>query len=328
MTHRLAASETPLTYTDEFFAMSSDCAVHRASAHAGGLATFVFELRDGASLKVESRERPGYILYLVTQGVSQFANGCTPPLIIEKKLQLCAVENTVLISSKSSSTGILLLIPGKLMKTALSSLRKLNPAITSAVSLINLNSATSLASRLLTNCLESMANDMMKDSRRDTILRSHDLVWLLLLEAIRETTAVSETSNDPSDPWYVTSVEKNLEARLGAPIPVRDLARIIGISPRTLHHGFRKHRGCSPLKYIREQRLKQIRKELSDPDSDTTITEAAMKWGFTHLGRFSAYYMAQFGEKPSDTLHRARKQNLTGALEETPFRFHVHGSGR
>lgn len=89
-------------------------------------------------------------------------------------------------------------------------------------------------------------------------------------------------------------------------VSLKDLAGIAGISPRTLHEGFRKYRGYSPMRYLRQRRIQAVRDELTNPREMTTVTNAALKWGFNHLGRFSAYYARQFGESPSDTLRAAR----------------------
>ena len=37
-----------------------------------------------------------------------------------------------------------------------------------------------------------------------------------------------------------------------------------------------------------------------------TISDLAMSWGFTHMGRFSVEYRRHFGETPSETLKRKR----------------------
>jgi transcriptional regulator GlxA family with amidase domain len=60
------------------------------------------------------------------------------------------------------------------------------------------------------------------------------------------------------------------------------------------------------MKFLREQRLLRVHRELSEPCDSTTVTDVALKWGFCHLGRFSWYYSDQFGEKPSDTLAKAK----------------------
>jgi transcriptional regulator GlxA family with amidase domain len=36
------------------------------------------------------------------------------------------------------------------------------------------------------------------------------------------------------------------------------------------------------------------------------VTEAALAFGFAHFGRFAQAYAARFGEKPSQTVKRAR----------------------
>jgi transcriptional regulator GlxA family with amidase domain len=107
-------------------------------------------------------------------------------------------------------------------------------------------------------------------------------------------------------PFYVIAAERQLQNPTVRPVSVSELARSTGVSPRTLHDGFRKHRGASPMRFLRDQKLESVRSELLSPSSQTSVTDCALKWGFNHLGRFSAYYLKRFGEKPSDTLRRAR----------------------
>jgi transcriptional regulator GlxA family with amidase domain len=89
-------------------------------------------------------------------------------------------------------------------------------------------------------------------------------------------------------------------------INLGDLAKVAGVSPRTLHEGFRRYRGYSPMQYLRRQRMSAAREELTSPGATTTVTDVALKWGFNHLGRFSGFYARQFGEAPSETLRAAR----------------------
>jgi transcriptional regulator GlxA family with amidase domain len=49
-----------------------------------------------------------------------------------------------------------------------------------------------------------------------------------------------------------------------------------------------------------------VRDELLRSDSQSTVTTVALRYGFAHLGRFSAYYQSSFGEAPSMTLRRGR----------------------
>jgi transcriptional regulator GlxA family with amidase domain len=90
------------------------------------------------------------------------------------------------------------------------------------------------------------------------------------------------------------------------PLSVTRLAMRSGLSKRTLHRVVRREFGLSPMALSRRIRLREVRAELEAPRQDTTVTGAAFCWGFTHLGRFAGEYARAFGERPSDTLRRAR----------------------
>jgi AraC-like DNA-binding protein len=91
--------------------------------------------------------------------------------------------------------------------------------------------------------------------------------------------------------------------RLGEPITVADIAREVGVSVRALERGFLRHLGATPTQYIRRERLRRVRADLiaGDP-SVTSVARIATRWGFAHLGRFSAEYRAHYGVPPSETL--------------------------
>jgi transcriptional regulator GlxA family with amidase domain len=93
--------------------------------------------------------------------------------------------------------------------------------------------------------------------------------------------------------------------RLDEPLSIPRLARGSGLSTRTLHRVIRREYGVPPMALLRRARLARVRLDLQAPRPGTTVTTAAMRWGFSHLGRFSADYARQFGEAPSDTLRRA-----------------------
>ena len=78
------------------------------------------------------------------------------------------------------------------------------------------------------------------------------------------------------------------------------LARIAGVSIRTLQQGFRDHVGMPPLTYLRRVRLARVHDHLQGDDGGT-VSEVAHRWGFTHLGRFAADYAAVYGVAPSVT---------------------------
>jgi AraC-like DNA-binding protein len=128
----------------------------------------------------------------------------------------------------------------------------------------------------------------------------------LILEGLRHN--YSKFVNGPERniaPWQVRAVEEFIFANADQPISLGSLAVIGGVSARSLQYTFRRHRGCSPKEFLRRIRFERVRDELLHPIHDTTVTSAAMRWGFLHLGRFAAEYRARFNESPSATLRRA-----------------------
>ncbi len=87
------------------------------------------------------------------------------------------------------------------------------------------------------------------------------------------------------------------------PIRTEDVAEAVGMSQRSLQAAFRREHDITAIDYLRRVRLDRVQEELrrSDPGR-ATVAEIAQRWGFAHLGRFSASYTNRFGEYPSTTL--------------------------
>ena len=99
-----------------------------------------------------------------------------------------------------------------------------------------------------------------------------------------------------------------MRARYAEPFRVDELARAAGANLRNLQAAFRATLGASPWQYLIMCRLEAVRRALMDPEGVSTVTEAAIDAGFTHLGEFGRLYRERFGERPIDTRGRARRQ--------------------
>jgi transcriptional regulator GlxA family with amidase domain len=106
-----------------------------------------------------------------------------------------------------------------------------------------------------------------------------------------------------------------LTLQLCEPWSVTRLSGALGLSSRTLHRVVRREFGVSPMSLLRRTRLAQARAELEAGRRSTTVTRVALDCGFTHLGRFSQEYVRRFGERPSETLQRARGRRPIPARE-------------
>jgi AraC-like DNA-binding protein len=111
----------------------------------------------------------------------------------------------------------------------------------------------------------------------------------------------------PSPPSAIRRVIELIETRPQDVLGAADLARTVHLSIRAIDEGFKKHVGIPPMAYLRAVRLGRVRAELleADPNS-TTVSAVAHKWGFTHLGRFTAAYREKYGVLPSQTLREQR----------------------
>ena len=110
-----------------------------------------------------------------------------------------------------------------------------------------------------------------------------------------------------AEPAYVRRAEEFLAANAHKHLGVADIARAAGIGVRALTLAFQKHRGSSPMDFLRQRRFELARERLLSPTA-TTVTEVALSCGFEHIGRFSVGYRARFGEGASETLRRARRR--------------------
>jgi transcriptional regulator GlxA family with amidase domain len=68
----------------------------------------------------------------------------------------------------------------------------------------------------------------------------------------------------------------------------------------------------SPMQYLRNSRFGKVRAALLRADPEESVTEIAMNWGFTHMGRFAVEYRQRFGESPSESLRRVRAPKRVG----------------
>ncbi|MFB9908440.1 AraC family transcriptional regulator [Allokutzneria oryzae] len=109
-----------------------------------------------------------------------------------------------------------------------------------------------------------------------------------------------------SMPRTVRRAVELIEGHAAEPLTVEDLAEAVGVGVRALQGGFRRHLDTTPMAYLREVRLSRVHDELraADPNTVTTVTEVAARWGFWHPGRFAAAYRQRYGETPSSTLQR------------------------
>jgi AraC-like DNA-binding protein len=105
----------------------------------------------------------------------------------------------------------------------------------------------------------------------------------------------------------VTVVKQFVDLHWDQPLSVNDLAQAAGVNTRTLFKRFKATCGFTPLEYVKLVRLNHARAVLQRANKSTTVLGIALKCCFQNQGHFARDYRLAFGERPSDTLQRARR---------------------
>jgi PAS domain S-box-containing protein len=105
----------------------------------------------------------------------------------------------------------------------------------------------------------------------------------------------------------VRAVKQHVDLHWDQPLSVTDLAQVANVNARTLFKHFKQGCGSTPQEYIKRVRLNHARALLQMADKSTTVLGIALKCCFQNQGHFARDYRLAFGERPSDTLARARR---------------------
>jgi transcriptional regulator GlxA family with amidase domain len=100
---------------------------------------------------------------------------------------------------------------------------------------------------------------------------------------------------------------------------VREIAAACGVPPRTLQRQFRRYMGQMLMAFVRDLRFNNARVEILRSCGAETVTEIAVRCGFTHLGRFAVSYRTRYGESPSATLRRHQNTSTGGDTRPAPL---------
>lgn len=117
-------------------------------------------------------------------------------------------------------------------------------------------------------------------------------------------------------------IDRNIKRNLS----VKNLINVCHMSERSLYYLFRKYESTTPLAYVQQRKIIHLHRELSAQPSSCSITEVAMGYGFSNLGRFSQLYRQQIGELPSETRSRALVRTFACMSDRAsaPYRMHKY----
>jgi AraC-like DNA-binding protein len=152
--------------------------------------------------------------------------------------------------------------------------------------------------RLLTSIADQPVDDEMMANPHVAQGLAASLTDGFLLAAIPD----EAEERYPARPRIVTRVIDAIHAEPDRPWTASEMAEVAGVSVRRLQEGFRIYLGKTPRECLTEIRLAGVRAELAS-GSAISVSDVALKWGFTHFSRFAAAFRHRYGVSPSSLLH-------------------------
>jgi AraC-like DNA-binding protein len=91
-------------------------------------------------------------------------------------------------------------------------------------------------------------------------------------------------------------------------ITLTELEEQSNYSRRHLQNLFRERFGCTPMQFVRRQRLTAAMEKLQAAEERTTVSRVARDCGYRSISNFSSDFQRFFGEQPSQVLRRSTRQ--------------------
>jgi AraC-like DNA-binding protein len=155
--------------------------------------------------------------------------------------------------------------------------------------------------RSLLSLLQCVASQhQIHEGNLQPVMQQH---WeSLLLETLAEQLTDLAPTHIDILPLHLRRAVDWLKAHIEKPLSVADLVQVAGCSRRSLETGFQQFIGCSPARYILQQKLELAHHRLQHAQG--SVSEVAYQCGFHHLSHFTRLYRGRYGETPSQTLKK------------------------
>lgn len=95
---------------------------------------------------------------------------------------------------------------------------------------------------------------------------------------------------------HVARAIRHLRENFRGPVSIPELASRVGMSPSSLHKHFKAVTSTTPLQYVKELRLLEARRLLSE--GEHTVSSAAYEVGYESPNQFSREFSRKFGISP------------------------------
>jgi len=107
--------------------------------------------------------------------------------------------------------------------------------------------------------------------------------------------------------WKLDELVDYIKANSHLPLSITDLEQISHYSARHLQYIFKEKMNCSPMQFVRNQRLSNAMARLQRGEPSDSVTGIARECGYTNSQQFSKAFQKRFGITPSAVLRHARR---------------------
>lgn len=130
------------------------------------------------------------------------------------------------------------------------------------------------------------------------------LLALALLKTRNRLEAVQKRWSSKKRSWteQVDNVVDYIRANVHLPLSLTDLEEQSNYSARHLQNLFRDKFNCTPMQFVRRERLRMALERLEDAGAGDTVTRIARDCGYRFTSNFSTDFQREFGVLPSKVL--------------------------
>ena len=156
-----------------------------------------------------------------------------------------------------------------------------------------------------------LRNDVSKESLEVMQERLALHLEKLLAPALNDRGAASVSPSESPRLYELACAARQemLSGGLTKKLDVDQLAATVATSTRTLYRAFRHCYGVGPYEYHTLLRFQAFRRMARmEGFRRGIVTDMALEYGFSHLGRFASAYRRHYGELPRDSIRRWLKE--------------------